>query len=154
MNNRLGNFFLSFNMTFDSTESFLVPVLRSELARAELGIKLELLSSLTKKLQASCIGDSRSSIVRVPYLALPSGIRVLSRPVKQIWYKSSQAACYVRKRKLYKPDGLVTSPGRMLDSCKPARWPVGLFLLPGRCVGFPKPIISCLDLTRLYTPIT
>jgi hypothetical protein len=38
-----------FNMTFDSTQSFLVPVLRSELARAELGIKLELLGSLTKK---------------------------------------------------------------------------------------------------------
>ena len=49
---------------------------------------------------------------------------------------------------------LLRRPGRMLDSCKPARWPVGLFLLPGRCVGFPKPIISCLDLTRLYTPIT
>ena len=98
-----------FNMTFDSTQSFLVPVLRSKLARAELGIKLELLSSLTKKLQASCIGDSRSSIVRVPDMALPSGICVLGRPVKQIWYKSSQAACYVRKRKLDKPDGLVTS---------------------------------------------
>ena len=97
-----------FNMTFDSTESFLVPVLRSKLARAELGIKLELLSSLTKKLQASCIGDSRSSIVRVPYLALPSRVSVLGRPVKQIWNKSSQAACYVCKRKLDKPDGLVT----------------------------------------------
>jgi hypothetical protein len=99
-----------FNMTFDSAQSFLVLVLRSKLARAELGIKLELLGSLTKKLQASCIGDSRSLIVRVPNLALPSGIRVLGRPVKQIWYKSSQAACYVRKRKLHKPYRLVTSP--------------------------------------------
>ena len=98
-----------FNMAFDSAQSFLVLVLGSELARAELGIKLELLGSLTKKLQASCIGDSRSSIVRVPDMALPSGICVLGRPVKKIWYKSSQAACYVRKRKLDKPDGLVTS---------------------------------------------
>jgi hypothetical protein len=47
MDHRLGNLFLSFNMTFDSTESLLVLVLRSGMP---LSLELEDARDLTKKL--------------------------------------------------------------------------------------------------------
>jgi hypothetical protein len=52
---------------------------------------------------------------------------VLGRPVEQINGESPQASCYVRKRKLYKPDGLVSTPwadAGQLQACPLARWAI------------------------------
>lgn len=56
-----------------------------------LGIKLESTGDLAKKSQAAFVGYACCPIARVAYLALPSCICVLGRPVIHIRYKSPQA---------------------------------------------------------------